>query len=1153
MPEYKLDFPVSVGSPAPVRSLADAVREVADRTKLGEGNLKLFSSILSETAQRTGSLKSALSDLASKQNMFQEFAKNVQTYARETEKAQNETQKLGRMMEQAYGENAKRNLDALKKSQQEAQKETQQLGRDLQNLSRALPGGGGIAGQGLAGLFGAGGGPAAALAAGGAGLVALITGAAAAMLRLASETGEYAREQQNLSTRTGLTVRETQEFSQIAQVAGVNVGSLTTSMRTLSKGLSENSEEGKQAKQALKELGLDSSVAFEPTGRAMKEIFSRLGDIGSGLERDRLAIALFGRGGLELLPMVEQFKELEARVQSAGNVMDEAGIKKAAEYQRQVTLLGQSWDQLKRTMGEKAIGIIQLQMGGRDLTIGNIADWFFTGGLVGKYNSPGGPQTPGLAPGMPDPFALMKQQRSEQVASVESMTGTPRQRLEAQLKAAEGERQSVSNRYIESGKPEDLQKIKDLDKTLQTLQARLDGLKKTAVSFSEELARFANRGESNELARKLAENREAATALERQFPTRRSDIEAQANRNAYGIVDESLKKQGEKNTKDEIAQAEARLKIEESITAEYEKRLKNQTPAVQQILEAGQLITAPIPLTAAQLAARQRQSLSLSQAVNSGALARARTSGAFSSSQLSGMELHNQLSDISQSSNIDVGQFSQQAAGFREQASNATSPKEALEYLREASDAAARAEDRKTQANIQAVEAINRFQEAAAEASAHIRDEFANFASGLVGAARNGNAGTFSRDFMLGQFDKIVGNAAGGLYKPGMLQFPGVGSSPAIEKLFQGTMFGKDPLASKNQPVIKATDDNTKATLDNTTILAAVYQALGGDPSTLGLTGSSSASIPFFGGSGGSPTAGLASLVSAAGISIPGLTSSGGAFESGGGSSSSPLGGLGGILKSLTKGSPGGGFSSSNPDMLSGSDWGFPDAQANVTGNSNPFSNSIEGPLFSSDSTTGAKVGAGVGTAAALYGGFQGVQQITKGGAQNITGGISKIAGTAAELDPEPISKGILAGVALVSGIVGSLMGDPKANRQASINHELFNNQYLAPVALNRSMDVSGNYSDVDFRGNARGSDLSSIPTVYQASPDPRHGVVAPGYQVSPFGGGGNHVTVNNNISAIDQDSVAKFFQTNPQALGDGVVNAINKGGTDLANRLRTI
>jgi hypothetical protein len=78
--------------------------------------------------------------------------------------------------------------------------------------------------------------------------------------------------------------------------------------------------------------------------------------------------------------------------------------------------------------------------------------------------------------------------------------------------------------------------------------------------------------------------------------------------------------------------------------------------------------------------------------------------------------------------------------------------------------------------------------------------------------------------------------------------------------------------------------------------------------------------------------------------------------------------------------------------------------------------------------TTSQRVGAGIEAAGAVYGGVQGViGGIREGGARGITSAIGSAAGAAAALDPEPISKAILAGVALSASVVKGLFGDPKA------------------------------------------------------------------------------------------------------------------------------
>jgi Flp pilus assembly secretin CpaC len=124
--------------------------------------------------------------------------------------------------------------------------------------------------------------------------------------------------------------------------------------------------------------------------------------------------------------------------------------------------------------------------------------------------------------------------------------------------------------------------------------------------------------------------------------------------------------------------------------------------------------------------------------------------------------------------------------------------------------------------------------------------------------------------------------------------------------------------------------------------------------------------------------------------------------------------------------------------------------------------------------------------------------------------------------------------------------------RQTQIQKNLFNDQYLAPAAMNRTMDSSGNYSDLDFRGNVRTSNLSSIPQIAPAFMDYLNQVAVPQRITSPFGGGGAG-NVNINIQALDGQDVKRVLMNNPEAVADSVQNAVYKGGSALADTMRNL
>ncbi len=241
---------------------------------------------------------------------------------------------------------------ALKRAETEEQANAR-IGASLKNFISNPLGAAGTAAEKFAVQFGAIG-----IAAVGVGTGLAVVGGW--LLKNAADTAKYAQDISNLASRTGMTTTETQLYSRASEVAGVNAGTLTTAMRTLSRGMSENSDEGKKQKKVLEELGMGADAAFKPMGVLLPEIFEKLAAVGNVMERDRMTIALFGRSGLEMEPLFAQFKELEARVTATGIIMSKDGVDAAKAYQEQLVLLGMKWDALKLTLGSGAMGIVDI-------------------------------------------------------------------------------------------------------------------------------------------------------------------------------------------------------------------------------------------------------------------------------------------------------------------------------------------------------------------------------------------------------------------------------------------------------------------------------------------------------------------------------------------------------------------------------------------------------------------------------------------------------------------------------------------------------------------------------------------------------------------------------------------------------------------------
>jgi hypothetical protein len=193
-------------------------------------------------------------------------------------------------------------------------------------------------------------------------------------------------------------------------------------------------------------------------------------------------------------------------------------------------------------------------------------------------------------------------------------------------------------------------------------------------------------------------------------------------------------------------------------------------------------------------------------------------------------------------------------------------------------------------------------------------------------------------------------------------------------------------------------------------------------------------------------------------------------------------------------------------------------------------------------------------------GGITAYQQFKRGGAKGALGGTSAILGTAAALDPEPISKMALGLTAAVTGLVSSILGDPKQIRQRQIENTLYNNQYQAPQAISISSTTRGGYSDVDSMGNIRSSSFSPYPFQVQAYKDVPYRFDVPGVTTGQFGNGpapaGPAVIVNHNygpgaIQTIDHSGFAGLLKRASADVADAAATGLESGPTRLHQALR--
>ena len=177
--------------------------------------------------------------------------------------------------------------------------------------------------------------------------------------------GELGQQIANVSLRTGLSTKEVGQFSFAAKSAGGDVSLFETAMRRLSQGLTENSDEGKKAKEGLFALGVqarDASGNLRPTSEIFLQISDGLNKMENAADRNAAAIKIFGRAGVELIPTMRELRENIERARELGLGISDQDIKRFEIYDHQIIEIEESWARLSRAMKEPLAAVISFAL-----------------------------------------------------------------------------------------------------------------------------------------------------------------------------------------------------------------------------------------------------------------------------------------------------------------------------------------------------------------------------------------------------------------------------------------------------------------------------------------------------------------------------------------------------------------------------------------------------------------------------------------------------------------------------------------------------------------------------------------------------------------------------------------------------------------------
>ena len=176
-----------------------------------------------------------------------------------------------------------------------------------------------------------------------------------AFISAANDTAAYGDEVDKMSQKLGLSTDAYQSFDYVLKVAGTDMASMTTGMKTLTNKLDDakNGSEDAQAMFAALGISMDelATMSREDLFKSTIEGFQSMED---STERAALANDLFGKSGQNLAPLfnmtTEEMDELLEKTQEYGMVMSEEEVKNAAAYTDAMTTLKGTMTGLKNSL-----------------------------------------------------------------------------------------------------------------------------------------------------------------------------------------------------------------------------------------------------------------------------------------------------------------------------------------------------------------------------------------------------------------------------------------------------------------------------------------------------------------------------------------------------------------------------------------------------------------------------------------------------------------------------------------------------------------------------------------------------------------------------------------------------------------------------------
>ena len=174
-----------------------------------------------------------------------------------------------------------------------------------------------------------------------------LAGLAGAITIGVKNAAEYGTQITQLSAQTGLTAQALQEMEYVSKLVGFEFGSLSQMTTSLSQKVLEAGASGGQAAAVFKRLGIsvrDSQGNLRSMSDLFDETIMSLSRLDNAVERNALAVKIFGEQGKSLIPLLEagqdEINRMRREARDLGFVMGDTATRDLANFHREVQMVG---------------------------------------------------------------------------------------------------------------------------------------------------------------------------------------------------------------------------------------------------------------------------------------------------------------------------------------------------------------------------------------------------------------------------------------------------------------------------------------------------------------------------------------------------------------------------------------------------------------------------------------------------------------------------------------------------------------------------------------------------------------------------------------------------------------------------------------------